>query len=339
MKVLLSGAPEYMDRRVGYGNASFFVYNSLKKLGVDIEVRKLGDRTPSNADIELYFGFPEDYNFLVSDGYKIGYTPWESTSFKYQWYNQMQKCDEIWTTSTWCRNVFEKNLPDKPVFPYIHGINPAYQTKKRKHDPSKPFTFLYIGEPAVRKNGNLVARAFAELYGNNPNYQLIIKGTHSSAINIKKDSMPGITISPNSIYSNIKVVVSMYTQAEMIQLYEMADVFLYPTWGEGFGFNPLQAMAMGIPTICTYDWADYKEYITVPIDSKIHPSPWPEIHPGYMYKPDEDQFLKAMASAKENHPLWCDIAFKNGLKLHQEFNWEKVSRAAYGRLKKIYKNL
>ena len=41
MRVLLSGAFEWMDVRVGFGNASYYIYKSLKKQGVDVVVKKL----------------------------------------------------------------------------------------------------------------------------------------------------------------------------------------------------------------------------------------------------------------------------------------------------------
>jgi hypothetical protein len=98
-------------------------------------------------------------------------------------------------------------------------------------------------------------------------------------------------------------------------------------------------MAMGIPTISTYEWADYKKYITVPIDTTLYPSPWPECHPGFMHKPNEKQFKEAMEYAKENYEELSEIAFKNSFKVHHDFNWMLVTRPAYGRLKKIYKTL
>ena len=36
---------------------------------------------------------------------------------------------------------------------------------------------------------------------------------------------------------------------------------MYPTWGEGFGFIPLQGLASGMPVISTYDWSHYVDYM------------------------------------------------------------------------------
>jgi glycosyltransferase involved in cell wall biosynthesis len=338
MKVYLTGAPEHMDVRVGFGNASYHIYNTLKNLGVDVHIKKLNDRTPYEADVEIAFDQPQNYKFMCPTSYKIGYTPWESTEFMPNWYKPMRECDELWTTSEWCYNIFKQKLPDKEIFVYNHGIDHAFRPKKRKYSSDRPFTFLFIGEPYWRKDGDLVARTFAKLYGDNPDYRLIIKGTgmHTIKIKDKTDSYYG---SPEALYDNIIAITDYLKPEQVVELYAHADVFVYPTWGEGFGFNPLQALAMGIPVISTYAWSDYSDYITVPIESSFFPSPWPEIHPGFMMKPDHKHLELAMKVAKDMHEKWCGQAFLASLEIHKEYDWVKVTEPAVARLEKIFSSL
>ena len=101
----------------------------------------------------------------------------------------------------------------------------------------------------------------------------------------------------------------------------------------------MQAMALGIPTISTAAWADYAKYITLPIDSYIAQSPWPELHPGQMFKPDRNQLRRAMMMVKDNYDQLASVAFRNSFKLHEEYNWEKVSTPAVERIQKIFSNL
>jgi glycosyltransferase involved in cell wall biosynthesis len=338
MKIYLTGAYEYMAEEMGFGVGANNVYHSLKAAGLNVICKDKKSNEKYQADIEICSNQPDKYTFL-SDGYKIGYTPWESTEVPASWYWPMKNCDEIWTTSDWCRDVFQRLLPEKKIFTYRHGIEERFAPKKRKYNTKEPFTFLYIGEPYNRKDGQLVVDTFAKLFGNNENYRLIVKGTLRTAIRVTDPSMPGMFFTPDMLYNNIKILIEKYTDQEMLALYELADVFVYPTWGEGWGFNPLQAMAMGIPTISTYDWADYKKYITVPIPSSIAKSPWQDIHPGNMYKPDKEYFEDAMKNAKRFHNVWCKKAFKNSFKIHEDYNWEKVTIPAVERLNEIYKNL
>ena len=337
MKVYLTGAFEYMDRGVGFGNAAWHIYRSLRKLGVDAYPKKLNNNSRQEADIEICFNHPSEFKFYT-DGYKIGYIPWECSDLPQSWPAKIALCDEVWATSHWSREaIFEKNLPDKKVFTYQHGIDHIFKSEK-KREPKKPFTFLYIGEPQLRKDGPLVARTFLELYANNPDYKLIIKGSHSSTITVP-DSGGAVFGPPNAFYNNVEVILDMLSMEDMLKLYDRADVFVYPTWGEGFGFNPLQAMAMGIPTITTYKWADYREYITVPIDSDSVLSPWPEIHPGRMFKPNARELKAAMKAAPEKYSKWSQIAFKNAYKIHEEYDWVKVTKPTVEHLGKIFETL
>lgn len=338
MKIYLSGAYEYMDPNVGFGVTAINSYKALKDAGLDVSCKDLKSSAGYDADIEICSQQPHNYRFL-SKGYKIGYTPWESTDFPASWYWPLNNCDEIWTTSEWCKKIFEEKFPDKKIFVYSHGIEPRFAPKKRVYDSSKPFTFLYIGEPYVRKNGQLVVDTFVKLFGNNPEYRLIVKGTDESTVMVKDPDFSGMLYPPGMVYDNVITVLDKYSDDEMIQLYNMADVFLYPSAGEGWGFNPIQAMAMGIPTICTYDWADYRKYITVPVPSTQVWSRWQDIHPGKVYEPDAKYFEDAMSSAKEFHKVWSDRAFKNSFEIHEKFNWTVQTAPAVERLKEIYKNL
>jgi len=323
MKVSFTGAPEHMYVALGYGNASWHIFQSMKKLGLDPVVRD------KEAKVGISFCQPAHYSFGENQ-YKIGYTPWESTEFLPNWQEGLELADEIWTTSHWNKKIFEAKL-DKEVFVYLHGIDKEFMPMKRKWDRSEPFTFLHIGEPFNRKDGQLVVDVFARLYGNDPRYRLIMKCTKSNMLSLM--NMP-----PNLVCNNIIIRNDVISREELIDLYASVQCFVYPSWGEGFGFNPLQALAMGIPTICTAEWAEYKDRITLPLDSESAWSPWQEVHPGYMVKPSAEQLAQHMVEVVENYDKYCAVAFKNSVKVHREYDWDLVTRPAAGRLKKIIKN-
>lgn len=331
MKISFTGAPEYMDRYVGYGEASNHIIKTFEKLGVECLIKS---REPN---IGISFIQPSQYTF-AKDQYKIGYTPWESTDIFFSWENPLANViDELWTTSPWCAEIFKKHT-DKPVFVYEHGIDESWVASKRQLDNSRPFRFLHIGEPSSRKDGQMVVNAFAELFGNDPRYELIIK---CSKLNTTKifDKKTGVTKgSPDAVYSNITIIESFLSEEQMNGLYDLCDVFVYPSWGEGFGFNPLQAMAKGIPTICTEGWATYSKYITMPLNAKWWQSPWPEVHPGLLMKPEYLDLIYFMKDVVLNYNNYAEIAYKSSFGVHEDYNWEKVSKPAVERLKKIQKD-
>ena len=332
MKVSWTGAPEYMDRNVGYGEASWHIWKELEKQGIENVIGS------PQAKIGISFIQPNYYKFGKHQ-YKIGYTPWESTKILESWEKPLKSViDEMWTTSPWCADVF-RQYTDKPVFVYEHGIEDEWIPLKRKADGSRPFRFLHIGEPYFRKDAQMVVRAFVELFGDNPNYELVMKASRMNNTKVFDPVTGAVMGSPGAFYPNIKSIEGFLSNEQMNGLYDLCDVFVYPSWGEGFGFNPLQAMAKGIPTICTEAWATYARYITAPLNSKKVSSFWPDIHPGDMYRPDYEQLLFYMKDVADNYEKYSDLAYKNSFLIHKDYNWEKVSKPAVQRLKEINENL
>jgi glycosyltransferase involved in cell wall biosynthesis len=330
MKVSFTGAPEFMDRNVGYGEASFHIFNQFEKQGIECVI---GD---PKAKIGISFIQPNQYTFAKNQ-YKIGYTPWESTKLLKGWDEGIEKLDELWTTSPWCAKIFKEHT-DKPVFVFEHGVLDTWLPVKRSIDESRPFRFLHIGEPAFRKDAQMVVDAFIALYGNNPNYELVLKCSRMNTTRIFDKNTCEVKGTPETYYRNIKVIEGFLSVEQMNGLYDLCDAFVYPSWGEGFGFNPLQAMAKGIPTICTEGWATYGEYITMPLDSEWVQSPWPTTHPGLMLKPSYGQLKYFMKDVVKDYEYYSDISYRNSFLIHRDYNWDKVSKSAVKRLKEIQKS-
>lgn len=336
MQVSFTGAPDSMDVTVGFGNASWHIFQNLRKQGIDPVISQFA---PSGSKIPIGISFcpPTQYSFGSLDQYKIGYTPWESTGLLPLWKDIMLNCDEIWTTSTWNQEIFSNAL-DREVFVYLHGIDHGYSPSRRKFTNGDPFTFFHLGEPFNRKAGQLVVEAFINLYGNNPNYRLIMKASHLHNLEVRSPADSNVMGPPTKFYKNIHIITRVLTDAELLSLYSEAHCFVYPSWGEGFGFNPLQAMAMGIPTICTEAWAEYKNYITLPLDSEWAWSPWQTIHPGYMRAPNVMQLEQHMKHVAQEYDKYAKIAFRNSFRIHEEYDWEHVTKPAADRIKNIYKS-
>ena len=331
MKVSFTGAPEFMDRRVGYGEASYHIFNQFKKENIECLIGS------PKAKIGISFIMPDKYRFGKNQ-YKIGYTPWESTDVFDSWRDPLKnQIDELWTTSEWCAEIFKAHT-DKPIFVYEHGIEDEWIPLRRTINSSRPFRFLHVGEPSFRKDAQMVVDAFIKNFGDDPNYELILKCSKMNTTRVY-DPLGRLQGSPGAYYKNIKTIEEYLTVEQMNGLYDLCDVFVYPSWGEGFGFNPLQAMAKGIPTICTAEWASYEKYITMPLDSDFHSSPWPDIHPGKMLKPNFEQIKFYIKDVADNYEKYSDLAYKNAFLIHKDYNWSKVTKPVVKRLQEINKNL
>lgn len=97
---------------------------------------------------------------------------------------------------------------------------------------------------------------------------------------------------------------------DKVFLYNLASIFVFPSFFEGFGFPPLEAMACGVPVICS------------------HTSSFPEIAGDGALMVDPYNFGEIAWAINE---IWQDNALKEdfisaGLNCVKKFTWEKAAR-------------
>ena len=321
MNISFSTVTANLRSKNGYGYAGKNIVQSLNNLGHFVPFQD------PKSKVQFNFSQPEFYK-LHKNQYQISYTPWESTIIPTDWKYYMDACDEIWTTSDWCANVFEENgyKVDK-VYP--HGIDPMWKPHKRQDDGI--IKFLHVGEPAPRKAGQMVVEAFTSLFGNNPQYSLTIKADKINTTRIYNNFIDkNIIGSPEKIYSNISLITTVLTDEELVEMYNSHDVLIYPSYGEGFGFIPLQALATGMPTICTSGWAHYEKYLgPLKLKSKIIDSPWPFPHKGKVFEPNYQHLLEVMRDISINFKAYSNYYFAQSAKIHQDYNWDQLTKNAF----------
>ena len=310
----------------GYGHAGFKMSESLTKMG-----HRLTYQNPK-AKLQINFSQPAMYK-MHRHQYQIGYTPWESTKIPESWKEKILACDEMWTTSDWCRDVYESNgLKISNVYP--HGIDAIWSPKKR--EKKNVIKFLHIGEPAERKGGQETVNAFIKLFGNNPKYSLTLKVYKESSVRVYDNERRVLGL-PHEMYNNIIIDNRVLDEKDLVSLYHDHDILVYPSYGEGFGFIPLQALATGMPTICTYEWAHYLKYLgPLKLKSTLIRSPWNLMHPGDVYKPNPEHLLEVMQDAVDNFKAYSGYYFNQSTKIHEEYNWDQLTNKAF---ESIFKKL
>jgi glycosyltransferase involved in cell wall biosynthesis len=311
----------------GYGYAGLNIVKSLQSLGHEVPY------SHPKAPVQLNFAQPEHFK-MHRNQYQIGYTPWESTKVPDRWKAMLDACDEVWTTSEWCANVFEDNgFKNTKIYP--HGIEDIWTPKKRQDDGV--IKFLHIGEPAPRKAGQMVVDVFTELFGNDPKYSLTIKAYHSSTTRIYDNYLDkNILGLPHKLFSNISLITDEISNEELVRLYHNHDVLVYPSYGEGFGFIPLQALATGMPTICTYEWADYKKFLgPLGLRSEYIDSPWSFPHEGKVLEPNRKHLVELMIDVSQNFNAYSGYYYAQANKVHKEYNWLQLTNNSFDH---IFKN-
>lgn len=298
----LTGVFKVLDNdEFGYGKVAKNIGASLNSLDI-------------NSNIEICLNIPP-YAFNFDDSYKIGFTTWESTEIPDQWIEHLNKLDEIWTASHFISNVYKK-YTNTPIYIFNHGLDKEYITKKRIKKNTK--TILFIGDE-LRSNEDLVVEAYK---------QMNINKTHRLIIKRKR---PGTIIG----YPGITTIESLYNKDELINLMYSADVLVYPTSGEGFGLVGIEAIGTGMPIISTTEWSEYKDLITVPINSLLSESKWPHTHNGKMFNPTVEDIKDSIQNWINNYEHYIDIAYDNGIKAHQLFSWNNINNDIKNRVLEI----
>ena len=138
-------------------------------------------------------------------------------------------------------------------------------------------------------------------------------------------------------YNNIFVITDVLNDEELVNLYQSHDVLVYPSYGEGFGFIPLQALATGMPTICTSGWAHYENYLgPLKLKSTLIDSPWPFPHEGKVLEPNYQHLLEVMRDVSINFNAYSGYYFAQSTKIHKDYNWEQLTKNAFDKIIKKF---
>jgi glycosyltransferase involved in cell wall biosynthesis len=239
----------------------------------------------------------------------------------------MNLADEVWTTSEIIRRWYTA-AGVKNVKVYPHGIDPQWTPKKR--NVYTKMKFLHMGEPAPRKGGQMAVDAFRAAFGDSSDVELTVK---AHRLNNTRRIVNGRIVGKVDEYSNVRLITTELPEDILVSFFKEHHVMVYPSWGEGFGLIPFQAIATGMPTICTEKWAQYKSYLgPLGLDSTLTDSPWPGVHPGKMLKPDFDDLVDKYRYAYDHFDELSSYFYVQAPKLHEEYNWEKLTEQAFAHL-------
>jgi glycosyltransferase involved in cell wall biosynthesis len=130
----------------------------------------------------------------------------------------------------------------------------AIQTYRERQALINPYV-LYVGAIDRRKDWRGLLKAFSYLRRTYPSFRLVIAGHFSE----KRSS--DLTDAVRSEGETQAVVLMGHVpDQDLPMLYAGASMFVYPSWWEGFGLPPLEAMAMGVPVIA-YNLASLPEVV------------------------------------------------------------------------------
>jgi len=261
---------------------------------------------------------------------------WHFLTFPKQ---QARKADKIITDSFSTKEDLVKIYkvePEKIKVIYL-GVDERFKPlsknlpqieKVRKKYNLPPEFILYFGTIEPRKNIISIIKAFEILKEKLFEYRFKIDWHGFEGIvmgkekNIYKDLKLVIAgakgwlykkvfeKAKNSKYKKDIVFTGAIDDEDKSYLYNLAKVFVYPSFFEGFGFPPLEAMACGIPTIVS------------------NTSSLPEVvgKGALMVDPhNTSELVLALEQILKNQNLE-EVLRKEGIKQAQKFDWNKTAQ-------------
>lgn len=182
--------------------------------------------------------------------------------------------------------------------------DPKLNITKNKYSLYKPF-ILFLSTIEPRKNIIGLVKAFEILKKNNQykDLQLVLAG----GIGWKAELI--IKTIKSSLVKEDIIMLDYVEASDKPYLYSLAKVFVYPSFYEGFGFPPLEAMASGTPVVASAN-SSLGEIVG---DAGILVDP---------YNPES--IALGLKTILDNKDLATELSLR-GLAQARKFSWQKTA--------------
>jgi glycosyltransferase involved in cell wall biosynthesis len=315
----MSGSLTFYGHFSGYSSYPVVCQNLLRWLemqapfavqAIDLRTAKLPYRQNGPS---LLFGFPTHVKEITPNFERfVGYHVCDVDKIPELWVEIMNQEAHVLTPSAWCKQVFEQRGVSTPISIVPHGINPsAFCLPPRKYPRQRVFTFRHFTSSSGERKGTVeLIRAFKRAFRETDPVILVIHGG-------------GITDEDYRIYVSNEGPLPSTRQAER---YWTTDVLVQPSRAEGFGMQPLEALACGTPVISTRctgheQWWDGE----IPGLVKVFTDGFQPCKPGDGMAPtiDEDHLVYVLRGTWHDHARLKHAALRNSCVIRRHCAWDR----------------
>ena len=262
----------------------------------------------------LFHEYYLDQNPKVNDWYK-------------KRFNSLRNFDLLLAISEASRQdaIRTLNIPSEKIVNISSGVDPKFKKKDFSQDEireilqrlniTRPFVF-YLGGNDFRKNMDGALRAFATLPRHQvEQYQLVLNDVGDEKIFRSKFRALGLA-------DQDVVITGRISDDDLMKLYNLCVIFIFPSLYEGFGLPVLEAMACGAPALVANN------------------SSLPEVvgRTDMLFDiNDNEKFASVLSHALANVDFQKDLS-RYGIERAKQFSWEKSAQNAWQAMENIQKD-
>ncbi len=304
------------NSNIGYGAMGVALVDALKGLGIDVY-----DGLPGNGDLDidkknakitrdvLFMSVPTHVNGWWKNQRSHLLTMWEATELPETLREQLHHFDTILVPSRQNLELYSRYHSNVKFVPL--GVDGERWCWEPRRTDDIFFNFL-IGGSGTRKGVDLAFRAFTELRDegvfNERIPRLIMKNPKGEAYQDR----------------DVEVVSGYLSPEDEVALYASAHCYLQPSRGEGWGLQPLQALAQGLPTILTRAHGhEAFSHFGRALSSRLVPAEYMTIYgdPGNWWEPDFDEMKHYMRRIYTNYSREVERAKWYSETVRKTFSW------------------
>lgn len=224
-------------------------------------VRSLSDFGRNECDIILDVETPEFYD-PVPGKFNIASVVWETSRIPEEWVPLINRMNMVMTASEFCKKVYINNNIKIPIEVVPHAINYKEFSPGKGLDIGNiekgDMVFLYCAQLNYRKNTDALMIAYANAFETQDPVALILK-LYRNDFSLEEQQATKDYI--NEIKEDFKIphipkiflITENIDSKDLPDLYRTADVFVSPSFGEGYGLTSAEAMSTGcIPILNNY---------------------------------------------------------------------------------------
>lgn len=260
-----------------------------------------------NASVRVDMQVPFASKGFYDGQWRVNFTMWETTKLPERFRRWIGEFDQVIVPCQHNVAVFGEHHKNVTVVPLGVDHKVWRPVKRAENQRTR---FHAGGSLWARKGLDLVVEAF-------------IKAKVDADLYLKIGPQARDVPELSRLPENIKTHRTWMSLPETVEWYGQADCYLAPSRGEGWGLMPLQAMAMGIPTIITASsgQADFAELATIVVPHTPKPTPLG----GMWDEADVDALVEAIRMvASEREQFRAQAAAR--VKDTKQFSWANAAK-------------